>query len=206
MSGWQRFSYLLKANVHAMLDRAEDPERMRRALVHEIDEALDSAREAGAELKAEMDGLRQHQKSAQDLIDRWRGRAESAVSEGQDDLARTALSEAQKLEREQREAEMRLAHLGDRQERLAQQVAGLKDKRQQMAQHKPGAPAAKPGPSAADVTLNRADRRFNDLEARLRRLEARVESYDEPVVREVPASADIEAELQQLKAKNEEAA
>lgn len=206
MSGWQRFSYLLKANVHAMLDRAEDPERMRRALVHEIDEALDSAREAGAELKAEMDGLRQHQKSAQDLIDRWRGRAESAVSEGQDDLARTALSEAQKLEREQREAEMRLAHLGDRQERLAQQVAGLKDKRQQMAQHKPGAAAATPGPSAADVTLNRADRRFNDLEARLRRLEARVESYDEPVVREVPASADIEAELQQLKAKNEEAA
>lgn len=206
MSGWQRFSYLLKANVHAMLDRAEDPERMRRALVHEIDEALDSAREAGAELNAEMDGLRQHKKAAQDLIDRWRGRAESAVNEGQDDLARTALSEAQKLEREQREAEMRLAHLGDRQERLAQQVAGLKDKRQQMAQHKPGAAAATPGPSAADVTLSRADRRFNDLEARLRRLEARVESYDEPVVREVPASADVEAELQQLKAKNEEAA
>ena len=206
MSGWQRFSYLLKANVHAMLDRAEDPERMRRALVHEIDEALDSAREAGAELNAEMDGLRQHKKAAQDLIDRWRGRAESAVNEGQDDLARTALSEAQKLEREQREAEMRLAHLGDRQERLAQQVAGLKDKRQQMAQHKSGAAAATPGPSAADVTLSRADRRFNDLEARLRRLEARVESYDEPVVREVPASADVEAELQQLKAKNEEAA
>ena len=206
MSGWQRFSYLLKANVHAMLDRAEDPERMRRALVHEIDEALDSAREAGAELKAEMDGLRQHKKAAQDLIDRWRGRAESAVNEGQDDLARTALSEAQKLEREQREAEMRLAHLGDRQERLAQQVAGLKDKRQQMAQHKPGAAAATAGPSAADVTLSRADRRFNDLEARLRRLEARVESYDEPVVHEVPASADVEAELQQLKAKNEEAA
>ena len=91
MGAFSRLRYVIAANVNALLEKAEDPEKLLRALIREMEDASEEARVACAELMAEQQRLSRLEAQLTDELDQWQGRAEKAVAEDRDDLARAAL-------------------------------------------------------------------------------------------------------------------
>mgnify|MGYP003565553663 CR=1 FL=1 len=102
MGIFSRFKDIISSNINAMLDRAEDPEKMIKLIIQEMEETL-------VELKSSCAGLMADRKMAEREIagilkraDEWQERAELAVEKDRDDLAKQALIEKQRfLERSQ---------------------------------------------------------------------------------------------------------
>src|SRR6188508_87847 len=87
-----RVSVLLRANINDMLDRAEDPEKMIKQLLIEMNSQLIQVK---TQVAAAIAGERRLEKLWQDNDARakdWRRRAELAVQSNDDDLARQALA------------------------------------------------------------------------------------------------------------------
>ena len=97
MGIFTRFRDIVSANINGMLDRAEDPEKLIKLMIREMEDTL-------IELKASCAGVIANQKRVQRRLDQIRSReehwgknAELAVHKGRDDLAREALVEKRKL-------------------------------------------------------------------------------------------------------------
>jgi phage shock protein A len=93
MGIFTRFTDIVSANINSMLDKAEDPEKMIKLMIHEMEDTL-------IELKSSCAGVIASQKKlerkAEEIVDKkhlWADRAELAVGKGRDDLAREALNE-----------------------------------------------------------------------------------------------------------------
>ena len=91
MGIFTRFRDIVGSNINSMLDKAEDPEKLLRALIREMEDASEEARVACAELLAEQQRLQRLETRLGEDGDEWQRRAENAVSQGRDDLARAAL-------------------------------------------------------------------------------------------------------------------
>jgi phage shock protein A len=91
MGAFSRLRYVIAANVNSLIEKAEDPEKLLRALIREMEDASEEARVACAELLAEQQRLARLETQLSEEVDQWQGRAEKAVVEGRDDLARAAL-------------------------------------------------------------------------------------------------------------------
>src|SRR5262245_22483285 len=87
----KRLSDLLVANVHALLDRAEDPELMLGQVVRELDEGLTAARAYAATTLAVEKRIGRDLEQSRSTAARWEVRAREAVRVGREDLARRAL-------------------------------------------------------------------------------------------------------------------
>lgn len=91
MSLIKRISDLLKADLHYLIDQAEDPERMLQQIIREIDGNLSKAKiGVGKAIASEKQLLRQLQDNREQTAT-WTKRAEYALSNGREDLARKAL-------------------------------------------------------------------------------------------------------------------
>ncbi|WP_246333012.1 PspA/IM30 family protein [Sphingomicrobium lutaoense] len=80
-----------------MLDRAEDPARMIRMIIAEMEEVLVEVRATAARSIADLKEMRRANARLETLRDEWTERAELALSKGRDDLAKQALLEKAKL-------------------------------------------------------------------------------------------------------------
>jgi phage shock protein A len=87
-----RVSTLLRANVNDMIDRAEDPEKVVKQLIADMNNQLIQVKTQVAAAIADEKQLYQRYKDNQAKADDWQKRAELAVEKGQDDMAREALS------------------------------------------------------------------------------------------------------------------
>jgi phage shock protein A len=95
-----RISTLISANINAMIDSAEDPEKMVNEYLRQMRAELSEARAATAMAMADETRLRSQYERNKAEADDWQHKAEIAVQRDQDDLAREALlrrSTAQKL-------------------------------------------------------------------------------------------------------------
>ena len=97
MGIFTRFIDIISSNLNAMLDRAEDPEKLIKLMIREMEDTL-------IELKASCAGViagrKKHQRRLDNIASRqeqWQARASLAVSRGRDDLAREALSEKRRF-------------------------------------------------------------------------------------------------------------
>ncbi len=100
MSILTRISTLISANINAMIDSAEDPEKMVNEYLRQMTAELSEARAATAMAMADETRLRAQYERHKSQADEWQRKAELAVQRDQDDLAREALtrrSTAQKL-------------------------------------------------------------------------------------------------------------
>lgn len=100
MSILTRIKSLLSANINAMLDAAEDPEKMVDEYLRQMRAQLQEARAATAMAMADETRLRSQYERNKSEAEEWQRKAELAVQRDQDDLAREALlrrSNAQKL-------------------------------------------------------------------------------------------------------------
>ena len=211
MGAYSRLRYVLAANVNALIEKAEDPEKLLRALIREMEDASEEAREACAELLAEEQGLERRQADLAKQVDQWQQRAEQAVAANRDDLARASLQSRAEFE-QQREATARERDsVASRKVQMEQDMLTLKTKLEEAkAKLKQSYTAGSTSTSSAP-SLSRGERRmkqamgrFERLQAQVENLEARVRSYEvgaAPTAAWETAAADplVEEELQRLK-------
>ena len=87
---------IFAANMTELLDRAEDPARMIRMIILEMEETLVEVRSTAARAIADIKEMRRAVTSLDALQTDWTAKAELALSKGREDLAKAALVEKQK--------------------------------------------------------------------------------------------------------------
>jgi phage shock protein A len=92
MSIFSRVSDIINANVSDLLDRAEDPEKMVKLLIYEMEEQIENARDGIAKAIAGEKQLEANLKKNRGSAVEWQGKAETAIERGDDDLARKCLA------------------------------------------------------------------------------------------------------------------
>jgi phage shock protein A len=218
MGSFSRLRYVIAANVNSLLEKAEDPEKLLRALIRDMEDATEDARLASADLLAEQAHLQRMKDRFEREIVEWEARAEKAVATNRDDLARTALKAKAELEQalhsansESENLDTRITQLEFDMATLKNKLAEAKTKLKDISMRKTSSGKAHIGKaneslSPSERKIRRAMGRFDRLQSQVERLEARVRSYEVGGVatntwagEEAPADPSIEAELEQLK-------
>ena len=87
---------IFAANMTELLDRAEDPGRMIRMIILEMEETLVELRASAARSIADVKEMRRAAGRLEDIQLSWTDKAQLALSKDRDDLAKAALVERQK--------------------------------------------------------------------------------------------------------------
>jgi phage shock protein A len=96
MGIFSRTRDIIAANVTDLLDKAEDPAKMVRMIILEMEETLVEVRASAARTIADQKEMRRHIAKLEKLQESWTEKAELALSKGREDLAKAALLEKQK--------------------------------------------------------------------------------------------------------------
>lgn len=96
MGIFSRTRDIIAANVTDLLDKAEDPAKMIRMIILEMEETLVEVRASAARTIADQKEMRRHISKLEGLQSSWTEKAELALSKGREDLAKAALVEKQK--------------------------------------------------------------------------------------------------------------
>ena len=100
MGVFSRLSDIINSNINSMLDKAEDPEKIARLIIQEMEDCLVEVRSAAARSMADKKEYERDIKTLEQTRLDWSSKAELAVEKGREDLARGALSAKQRAERE----------------------------------------------------------------------------------------------------------
>jgi len=186
MSIFSRMTDIINSNLIALLDKAEDPEKMVRLIIQEMEEALVDVRSTSARAIADKKELARRQEYLAAEVAEWERKAEVAVSKGRDDLAKGALTERSKAQEAQaaidQEVELLDATLAKLNEDVTALQAKIKDAktrqnaiimRGQAAQTRLGVRR-----QLNDHNIDDAIRRFETYERKMDDLEGQVEAYD----------------------------
>ncbi|HKL58366.1 MAG TPA: PspA/IM30 family protein, partial [Sphaerochaeta sp.] len=96
MGVFSRFLDIVNANINSLLDKAEDPEKMIKLMMQEMEYTLIELKSSCASKMASRAKTERTYKEQQSAVSRWQSRAELAISKGREDLAREALLEKKK--------------------------------------------------------------------------------------------------------------
>src|SRR3954471_18694155 len=96
MGIFSRTRDIFAANMTELLDRSEDPSKMIRMIILEMEETLVEVRASAARCIADGKEMRRALSRLYDLQNSWTEKAELALSKGREDLAKSALLERQK--------------------------------------------------------------------------------------------------------------
>ena len=220
MGSFSRLRYVIAANVNSLLEKAEDPEKLLRALIRDMEDASEDARLASADLLAEQTHLQRLKERYESEIEEWAARAQKSVETNRDDLARAALKAKSELELalqsaidESRSLDTRITQLEFDMAQLKNKLAEAKTKLKEIStRHTPAgkghAAYTEQELSPAERKIRRAMGRFDRLQSQVERLEARVRSYEVGgeatnawVAEDTASDPAIEEELQKLKSR-----
>ena len=186
MGIFSRFSDIVNSNINSLLDKAEDPEKMVRLIIQEMEDTLVEVRSASAKTLANKKDLsRQVERLEQESGD-WLAKAELAISKGREDLAKAALVEKQKCEDQAESLKHELTLLEEQISKLQAEVEQLQEK---LADAKSRQKAIIMRQNTASSRLevkkrldsNKVDDaidRFERYEQKIDTLESQVDAYD----------------------------
>ena len=123
-----RMADIIKANVNELVTRAEDPEKMIRQMILEMEEAVNKATASVGTAVANEKRLERQHLEKQDQIEGWQSKAELAVEAGEDDLARRALERRSAIQAAAEDLEAALDESKKTSSQLKQQLTQLKGK------------------------------------------------------------------------------
>jgi len=216
MGIFSRFADIVNANINSLLDKAEDPEKLIRMIVQEMEDTLVEVRTSSARTIAEKKDLTRRMDSLKAESEEWERKAELAISKGREDLAKAALLERNKAKEVADELEKELAKLEEVLARLSDEVSQLQEKlndaraRQKalIMRHKTTSSRLKVKQSMYDNGADDAVTRFERFERKLDELESEVESYDVGTnktladeINGLEQEDEIDRQLQELKAR-----
>ena len=214
MGIFTRFRDIISSNINAMLDKAEDPEKLIRLMIREMEDTLVEIKSAcagvmagGKKIKRQLDGL-------ETRTQYWEEKAELAVNKGRDDLAREALVEKRKffrrmetLEGDLAEHDLLIEQYQDDIRQLEEKLKSARDKQRMLVQRHIHARKK----MQAQEELRRIDSsetvmKFDEIENRIERMEAEADlvnygrktSLEEELER-LSVDEEIENELRALK-------
>ncbi|ALU44459.1 MULTISPECIES: phage shock protein PspA [Pseudoalteromonas] len=186
MGIFSRFADIVNSNINAILDKAEDPEKMVRLIIQEMEDTLVEVRSTSAKTLAEKKELERRVEQLRTQADDWQQKAELALTKDREDLARAALLEKQKATDAADSVTQELSHVESHIEKLQQEVTTLQEKladakarqkaivlRQRSAESRLDVKKALDSSKVEDA-LNR----FERYESKIDGLESQVESYD----------------------------
>ncbi len=203
MSIFSRLSDIVNANLNALLDRAEDPEKMVRLMVQEMEDTLVEVRSSAVKAIADKKDIVRRLERMEAERDEWEKKAEFAISKGREDLAKGALLARRKLSDavETLKSELvvideTLAKYNEDLSRLQAKLDEARAKQKAVSLRMQAASKrAKMRRTLYDGRIDEALSRFDGLERKIDRLEGEAEVYDMGHVPDLgEAFADLEAE------------
>jgi phage shock protein A len=218
MGIFTRFRDIISSNINAMLDRAEDPEKLIKLMIREMEDTLVELKAACAGVIADRKKTGRRLSEGQERERHWESRAKLAVRKGRDDLAREALVEKRRFTRM---AEGLVVESGEQDELINQyhdDIQQLENKlhtareKQRMLVHRH---ARAQNARRAREDIRRAGNhetiaKFEELERRIDRMEAEADlvSYGagpdlDQAFEDLVTDDDIENELTALKSRSD---
>ena len=186
MGIFSRFTDIVNSNINALLDKAEDPEKMVRLIIQEMEDTLVEVRSASAKTLAnKKEIVSQINKYEADAND-WQAKAELALSKDRDDLARAALQEKKKsaeaaetLTNELTVVEQQISKLQDEIGQLQDKLADAKSRQKTIIMRQKTASSRLEVKRTLDSTkVDSAMGRFEQYERKIDDLESQVDAYD----------------------------
>lgn len=186
MGIFSRFSDIINSNINALLDKAEDPEKLVRLIIQEMEDTLVEVRSTSAKTIAEKKELSRRVEHVEREARDWEAKAELALSKDREDLARAALIESGKAQESIVAVKTELGYVEEHIGKLQHETAQLQDK---LADAKARQKALLMRQSSASTRLDvkrkldsskvdDALNRFERYEQKIDHLEAELESYD----------------------------
>jgi len=214
MGIFTRLSDIINSNVNAILDRAEDPEKIIRLVIQEMEDTLVEARSAAARTIAERKDVVRSLARLRDAQEEWSRRAEVALVKGREDLSRAALVEKSKLANAVKEMDAEIAALDEVLAKGEEDIVKLEAKLREakakqktiQARHDTASQRLKVRRQLHSGRIEDAFTRFEQVERRLDGIESQVEAQDlgrgkslAEELADLEAETDIEAEFAKLK-------
>lgn len=216
MGIFSRTRDIIAANFNDMLDKAEDPAKMIRLIILEMEETLVEVRTSSARTIADQKELRRHVAKLDKLQEDWSDKAQLALSKDREDLARAALLERKKAADMANQLREEILVLDDALRAYEEDIEKLQSRLRE-ARSRQSSIAARLQSAENRVKLrtllsservDEAMARFDQLERRVDYAEGRAEAMNladrrQPsLAEEIAALADgdrIEAELAEMK-------
>jgi phage shock protein A len=219
MSIFSRMTDIINSNINAILDKAEDPEKMVRLIIQEMEEALVEVRSTSARAIADRKELERRKDWQEAEASEWERKAEVAVRKGRDDLAKGAIVERNKASDSMQVVGEELNALEDTLAKLNEDVGALQAKikdakaRQNAIIVRGKAAETRLGVrrTLSDHNIDDAIARFEQYEAKIDDLEGQIESYDmgqktlSDEISGLEVGEDVDDELSELKARVKQA-
>lgn len=201
MGMFSRMSDIVQSNINALLDKAEDPEKVIKLIIEEMQETLVEVRSVAAKQLAERKYLDRQIEKIHNQVQDWANKAQKAVEAGRDDLARSALEHKVELEARLAVIEKDRTFVCEQIEKLQTDCQSLQGKiteakqKQKVLINKSKVIGARYQMTQQNEKLN-VDHvlgRFENYERKIDELEAKVDAYDL-----VTPESDLSAEFRKL--------
>jgi len=216
MGIFSRLTDIINSNINSILDRAEDPQKLIRLIIQEMEDTLVEVRSNTVKTIAERKEIERRLVNLARERDEWQSKAELALSKDREDLAKGALVAKARIVEQIEALQTQLSHIEEGLAKSSEDIARLQDKladakkreKAIVTRHKTATDRLKVRSKLHDERITDAFSRFEQVERSLDELEGKVDAYDigrrktlTDEFAELEASGRVEQELAELKAR-----